>query len=94
MIAQAPATSAEVPAHVGADAPAPPPRPDHRLGALVAAASIAGSALNSFLDDGGRPYHFTSEGWFGRSTDLGGADKAAHFVDYYIISRELTFLYA
>jgi len=75
-----------------ADAPAP--TPNHWLGAFVAAASVTGSAVNSFLDDGGESFHFHSEGWFGRHTANGGSDKAAHFVDYYIVSRELTFIYA
>ena len=100
LLAQAPATPA------AADAPATTPetpaaseepvaaRPNHLLGALVAATSVTGSALNSFLDNGGKSFHFHSEGWFGRNTANGGADKGAHFVDYYIISRELTFLYA
>jgi len=89
--ADAPSAAAETPAAPEEPAAA---RPNHLLGAVVAAASVTGSALNSFLDNGGKSFHFHSEGWFGEHTKLGGADKAAHFVDYYIISRELTFLYA
>jgi hypothetical protein len=89
--ADAPSAAAETPAASEEPVVA---RPNHLLGALVAAASVTGSALNSFLDNGGKSFHFHSEGWFGEHTKLGGADKAAHFVDYYIISRELTFLYA
>jgi hypothetical protein len=34
-------------------------------------------------------FHRTNEGWFGRETYAGGADKASHTVGGYIISREL-----
>jgi hypothetical protein len=35
-------------------------------------------------------FHFENEGWFGRATYAGGADKASHFVYGYFASRELT----
>ena len=63
------------------------------LSALIPVLAIGGSAANSFLDEPNGGYHFTSEHWFGKNTFVGGADKAAHFVDYYIISREMGFLY-
>jgi len=34
-------------------------------------------------------FHFTNEGWFGKGTYAGGADKASHFTFGYIASREL-----
>ena len=87
----------DAPAGTASDAPTstepPVVEPNHLLGALVAVTSVTGSALNSFLDNGGESFHFTTEHWFGENTTNGGADKASHFVDYYIISRELTFLY-
>ena len=45
------------------------------------------------LEKPDRSFHFTDEGWFGKNTYAGGADKASHFVDFYIISKELAFLY-
>ena len=36
------------------------------------------------------PWHFTDEGWFGENTYVGGADKASHFVSYYVVQRLLT----
>jgi len=34
-------------------------------------------------------FHRTNEGWFGRDTYAGGADKASHAVGAYIVSHEL-----
>ena len=60
---------------------------------LFAAGILGGAAANSFTDhpDGG--FHVTQEGWFGESTYVGGADKVSHFVSFYIIARELPFLF-
>jgi hypothetical protein len=68
-------------------------RPNHLLGALIAAGAVVGSAANSFFDAPRRPFHLGNEGWFGQDTYAGGADKASHFVDYYILSKEMAFLY-
>jgi Predicted periplasmic lipoprotein (DUF2279) len=60
----------------------------------IAAGVAAGSAMNAVvLEKPDRSFHFTDEGWFGKNTYAGGADKASHFVDFYIISKELAFLY-
>jgi hypothetical protein len=60
----------------------------------IAAGVAAGSAMNAVvLEKPNRSFHFTDEGWFGENTYAGGADKATHFVDFYIISKELSFLY-
>lgn len=64
-------------------------KPKRLIAALISAGAIAGSAANSFTETPHHPYHFTNEGWFGRTTYAGGGDKAAHFVDYAIISKEL-----
>jgi hypothetical protein len=77
----------------GGDTPAEAKKPSILLSALIPALAIAGSAANSFLDGPNQSYHFTSEGWFGKNTFAGGADKAAHFTDFYIVSREMAFLY-
>jgi len=59
----------------------------------VAIGSVAGGALNSFTETPHHSFHFTSEGFFGQGTYVGGADKASHFVDYAIVSKELANLY-
>ncbi|HEY6931488.1 MAG TPA: DUF2279 domain-containing protein [Thermoanaerobaculia bacterium] len=38
-------------------------------------------------------FHFTSEGFFGQTTYAGGADKAAHLVDYAVAERALQLTY-
>ena len=60
----------------------------------VAFATLAGSAYNSFGDGPNRRFHFTNEGFFGRYTYAGGADKASHFVSYYIVAKLLGGVYA
>ena len=61
--------------------------------AAVAFATLAGSAYNSFGDGPNRRFHFTNEGYFGRYTYAGGADKASHFVSYYIVAKLLSGAY-
>jgi hypothetical protein len=60
---------------------------------LVAAGVIAGGSMSTFLETPQVSYHWTNEGFFGRDTYVGGADKASHFVDYAIITKELANLY-
>lgn len=38
-------------------------------------------------------FHFTAEGFFGKNTYAGGADKAAHLVDYTVAERALQMTY-
>ncbi len=38
-------------------------------------------------------FNFGNEGWFGADTRYGGADKASHFVSYYIVSKEFQKLF-
>lgn len=52
-----------------------------------AAGAIVGSAYNAFSEDDELDFHVTHEGWFGRDTYVGGADKASHFVSYYAVTR-------
>ncbi len=54
---------------------------------------VAGALANTLLETPHQSFHFGGERWFGENTYAGGADKAAHFVDYYIISKEMSFLY-
>ncbi len=64
----------------------PPKRRPFWIGA-VTVATVAGSALNSFTDSGGRSFHFTNENWFGKHTYAGGADKISHFTLYNIVGH-------
>jgi uncharacterized protein YfiM (DUF2279 family) len=54
---------------------------------------MMGGAINAVTDGPHHTFHFTNEGWFGPNTYAGGADKASHFVDYTILSKELAYLY-
>jgi hypothetical protein len=80
-------------AQEGGRAPREDSGPNRWIDALIAALTLGGSAANSFTDGPHKPYHFTEEGWFGETTYAGGADKASHFVSYYVVSKELTNLY-
>ena len=75
--------------------PAPPPerRPNWLLTSVIASASVVGATLNSVLDGPNVTWHTGNEGWFGQNTHFGGADKGAHFVDYYIVSKEFAKLF-
>jgi hypothetical protein len=72
---------------------APERDPNWLLTSLAAGGAVTGAALNSLLEFPHRSYHVDNEGWFGRHTTYGGADKAAHFVDYYIVSKEFAKLF-
>jgi predicted lipoprotein DUF2279 len=63
------------------------------LATFVSASAIAGGVLNAVLGEDYQSFHFTNEGYFGQRTYAGGADKASHFVDYTILSKELANLY-
>jgi len=60
---------------------------------LFSVGVIAGSAANSFHESPHQSFHFTNEGFFGQNTYADGADKASHFVDYAILSKELKNVY-
>lgn len=76
-----------------ADPPFHPPTPRFRtfspgpawkpvLTVLVAGSTIGYAAGNSVKEQPYDGFHFANEGFFGRNTYNGGADKVAHFVDY------------
>src|SRR5262245_8403597 len=65
----------------------PPPKKRPFWIGAVTVATVAGSALNSFTDSGGKSFHFTNENWFGRHTYGGGADKVSHFTLYNIVGH-------
>jgi hypothetical protein len=68
-------------------------RPSQFWTYAIPAGVVAGSAANAFLETPHQSFHFGNEGWFARDSYAGGADKASHFVDYFIISKELSYLY-
>lgn len=67
--------------------------PNRLLGTLIPVGAWAGVAANSLLGYSHQSFHTANEGWFGANTEDGGADKASHFADYYIVSKEMAFLY-
>jgi uncharacterized protein YfiM (DUF2279 family) len=79
------------------EAPPPPPAaPPQKLfttgTTLVTAGTLLGGALEGLgapLQYGWVGFHFTDEGWFGRDTYAGGADKASHFIVSSGVSRML-----
>src|SRR5205085_7914429 len=68
---------------------------EHR--SLVTGAAIGGvvglTAANSLLGYDKQPFHFHQEGFFGAGTTDGGADKASHFTDYYVVTKEFGYFY-
>lgn len=54
---------------------------------------MGGAALNASTETPHQSFHVTHEGFFGRNTYAGGADKASHFVDYQFLSKELANFY-
>jgi hypothetical protein len=58
------------------------------LAALVVAGEVTVTAAKATLCCQLKPFNVDTEGFFGANTGLGGADKAAHFVDYYLITKE------
>jgi hypothetical protein len=77
----------------GAPLVTPPLRlPDKGRMTWVTAGVLVGSAVSSLSGGWTRhfeSFHFTEEGWFGRGTYAGGADKVSHLVLYNILAREL-----
>jgi predicted lipoprotein DUF2279 len=61
--------------------------PNHLVAAGIPVATWGGVAANSLLGYHNHSFHVNNEGWFGSTTRDGGADKAAHFADYYIVSN-------
>jgi uncharacterized protein YfiM (DUF2279 family) len=53
----------------------------------------AAGLITSLTDSPLQSFRFASEGWFGPNTYAGGADKAAHFVNYTILSKEMAYMY-
>jgi len=60
---------------------------------LIPIGVLVGGLENSLEDSPLRSFRFTDEGYFGANTYAGGADKASHFVDYTIVTKEIAYLY-
>jgi predicted lipoprotein DUF2279 len=60
--------------------------------ATPAALTVAG-LVTSLTDSPLQSWRWAHEGWFGPNTYAGGADKAAHFVNYTILSKEMAYMY-
>jgi len=72
------------------DSASAPPQPKWIWVGVGAVFAIGGSAYSAYTEEPKFPWHFTSEGWFGQNTYVGGADKASHFVSYYGVQRILS----
>ena len=77
-----------------AEQPAPTERkPRWVLAGLVAFGEIAVTAAKATITFEHTSFNVKDEGLFGANTEFGGADKASHFADYYVITKELSFIY-
>ena len=64
-------------------------QPNRLLGTIIPFASVGLVAANSLIGYNGESFHVNNEGWFQSNTRDGGADKASHFADYYIVAKDL-----
>jgi hypothetical protein len=78
-------------------APAVPPAekepPRWLLAGLVAFTEVAVTAAKATITFDHTSFNVKDEGLFGTNTEFGGADKAAHFADYYVITKEFSFIF-
>ena len=56
------------------------------LSILLPITTVALVSVDALLPYEKRSFWVDYEGWFGKNTDNGGADKASHLADYYIIA--------
>jgi Predicted periplasmic lipoprotein (DUF2279) len=68
-------------------------KPRWLLAGLVAFGEIAVTAAKATITFDHTSFNVKDEGLFGANTEFGGADKASHFVDYYVITKEFSFIY-
>lgn len=68
-------------------------KPRWLLAGLVAFGEIAVTAAKATITFDHTSFNVKDEGLFGTNTEFGGADKAAHFADYYVITKEFSFIY-
>jgi hypothetical protein len=67
--------------------------PRRLLAALVISVDLAVSIAKATVPFEHVDFNVKNEGFFGPNTAHGGADKAAHFVDYVIISKEFAYIF-
>jgi hypothetical protein len=76
--------------------PAPPAKatePRWLLAGAVAFAEVGVTAGKAIITEDRTSFNVADEGWFGPNTEFGGADKASHFADYYVITKEFAFIF-
>jgi hypothetical protein len=78
----------------GADGAVRDEKPHVVLASLVTGFALVASSVTAFANGPHQDFHFTQEHYFGRNSYAGGADKAAHFVNTSLVSKELALLYA
>jgi predicted lipoprotein DUF2279 len=63
---------------------------DHRLrfSTLISITAVGGVMANSLIGyDKNHRFQINHEGWFGSDTTNGGADKASHLTDYFVVAN-------
>jgi hypothetical protein len=68
-------------------------QPRRLLAALAIAVELSVSIAKATVPYEHVDFNIKNEGFFGPNTPHGGADKAAHFVDYVIISKEFAYIF-
>jgi hypothetical protein len=68
-------------------------KPRWLLAGLVAFGEIAITAAKATITFDHTSFNVKDEGLFGANTEFGGADKASHFADYYVITKEFSFIF-
>ena len=69
------------------------PEPNRLLGTLIPLATWGFKLADSLVGYEKVSWHVNYEQWFGSDTRDGGADKASHFADFYIVAKEMEFIY-
>ena len=68
-------------------------KPRWLLAGLVAFGEVAVTAAKATITFDHTSFNVKDEGLFGANTEFGGADKASHFADYYVITKEFAFIF-
>src|SRR5262245_48460118 len=74
-------------------APPTEKKPRWLLAGLVAFGEVAVTAAKATITFDHTSFNVKDEGLFGTNTEFGGADKASHFADCYVITKEFSFIY-
>ena len=68
-------------------------KPRWLLAGLIAFTEIAVTGAKATIGFEHTSFNVKDEGFFGANTEFGGADKASHFADYYVLTKEFSFIY-